>query len=85
MQANLHIGRVSVWPSTRSTQLSSEGIFRIEVEQSGRELVEFRATFAAHHGGAAVEKDLGLEHKTITDHADIRTIAKNLAQLTEKI
>ncbi len=54
------------------------GNLHIEVKQRRRELIEFNATFPTQHGGAAVEEELGLEHKPIADHPDVRAIAKNL-------
>ena len=77
--------RVSVWPSTRSTQLISGGNLFFQVEQGGGELVELGAAFRPQHRRAAIEEDFRLEHEAVADDADVGAVAEDFAQLAEEI
>ena len=76
---------MSVWPSTRSTQLISDGICFSRSSKRGGEFVEFGAAFRPQHRRAGIEEHLGLEHEAVADDADIRAVAEDFAQLAEEV
>ena len=76
---------MSVWPSTRSTQLIPEGIFFSRSSSAVANLVELGAALGPQHGRAAVEEHFRLEDEAVADDADVGTVAENFAQLAEEI
>ena len=77
--------RVSVWPSTRSTQLIPDGNLFFQIKQRGGELVELGAAFRPQHRCAAIEEHFRLEHEAVADDADVGAVAEDFAQLAEEI
>ena len=78
-------GRVSVWPSTRSTQLISDGICFSRSSSALGELVELGAAFGPQRRLAGIEEHFRLEHEAIADDADVRPVAEDVAQLAEEV
>ena len=86
LNCGLLIGRASVWPSTRSTQAISAGIFSLELDQRAGELVELGAALGlVERGLAGIEEHLGLEHEAVADDADVGPVAENGAQPPEEV
>src|ERR1700738_1055657 len=57
----------------------------VEIDQRGRELVEFGAPFGQQQGLPGVEENLRLEHETVADDANIGPVAENRTQPSKKL
>ena len=66
------IGRMSVWPSTRSTQGISAGIFFSSLGERGGDLVDLRQRLRLEVGLADVEQQFRLQHEAVADDAHVR-------------
>src|SRR5262249_61005391 len=59
--------------------------FLFQLNQCYGHLIKFDEALGLEVGPARVEEYLGLQHETVTHHAHVRTVAKNLTKLAEEI
>ena len=81
----LEIGRLSVWPSMRSTQVMSGGI---SAASSLTALASFASSVGAlgiDDGLAGVEQHFGLEDEAVADDADVGAALEDFAQAAEEV
>ena len=76
---------MSVWPSTRSTQLISDGICFSSSSSAVASLSSSARPSGCSTACAGVEEHLRLEHEAVADDADVGAVAEDLAQPAEEI
>ena len=76
---------MSVWPSTRSTQLISDGICFSRSSSAPASLSSSARPSGRSAACAAVEEHFRLEHEAVADDADVRPVAEDVAQLAEEV
>ncbi len=79
-------GTLSVWPSTRSTQLISGGISCCSSMMRGGELLHLDpAGIGLIIVGARREQHFRLEDEAVADDADVLAVGQDLAQAAEEV